>query len=260
MRSDPITVSLLARALLATVLLVLPASAVGAAPALRDRPYVVTGVVLSVERSLLALRVDGGGTATFRLLEPLPRAGEGASIAPGVRVRVWVLAVPEGPPLALRVLPLGGFAPARLPLETGALRGVVLAQSGSTLSVLDERNILYTVLVTGTTVVTGGAALPHAVVQVDGVRNSDGSVSARTLRVLFDPRNGTRVSGRIAATWPELGLVLGDGTVVVVTEQTWIVRGTTLRPSAALAPGAAVTVLGVGVPPYLSARVIEISL
>jgi len=67
------------------------------------------------------------------------------------------------------------------------------------------------------------------------------------------------VTGRIALQWPGVGFVLADGTVVTLSEDSWIVRGTALRAAAALIPGAVVTVLGVGSPPYIAARVVDIA-
>lgn len=239
-----------------------PLSVSPTARAARAQPYLVTGEVLRVRGDLLTLRLDGGGgSVTFRLIE---RGGPGAaSIAPGTRVQLLVLASPEGPPVILRLVVLGGPRAGGLPpeAEAGAFQGVVLDQRNGVLSVLGEHNILYSVLVTGTTLMAGRADLPRAaVVRVVGTRNSDGSVSARSVTVLFDPRGALRVTGRIAQPWPQGGFALADGTVVTVREDTWIVRGNSLRPPSALAPGILVIVLGTGSPRYLTARVIEISL
>jgi len=239
----------------------MPSGGVLARQAARSQPYAVTGVVLSVGRGLLTLRLDGGGSTTFRLVEgtALPAAPASGGVIVGARVQVWVLPVPEGPPVALRVLLLAGLAPARPVREAGVLRGLVVAQNGSTVSVLGEGNVVTTVLITGTTVISGGAILPRGIVQVEGTRNSDGSVSARSIAVLFDPRAAIRVTGRIARQWPGVGFVLADGTVVTLSEDSWIVRGTALRAAAALIPGAVVTVLGAGSPPYIAARVVDIA-
>ncbi len=239
----------------------MPSGGILARQPARGQPYAVTGVVLSVGRGLLTLRLDGGGSATFRLVEgtALPGAPASGRVIAGARVQVWVLPVPDGPPVALRILLLAGLAPARPVREAGVLRGLVVALNGNTVSVLGEGNVVTTVLITGTTVISGGAILPRSVVQVEGTRNSDGSLSARSLKVLFDPRAAIRVTGRIAQQWPGVGFVLADGTVVTLSEDSWIVRGTALRAAAALIPGAVVTVLGVGVPPYITARVVDIA-
>ncbi len=229
------------------------------APPPRLQPYAVSGVVLKVGGGVLMLRLDSGGTVGFRLLPgtALPAAAEG--LLAGARVRVWALAVPGGVPVALRVVVLGGAVAARMERDGGILRGVVVGRNDSTVSVLGEGNVLTTVLITGATVVSGMIS-PHAVVQVAGARNSDGSLSAQALTVLFDPRTATRVSGRIALHWPGVGFALAGGVVVALREDTWILRGTALRPPSALAPGTVVTVLGDGAPPYVAARVVDINL
>lgn len=235
------------------------ARALGGGPAV-GQPYTVTGVVIGLSGGVLTLRLDGGEIASFRLVEgtALPAAGRG-TLAPGRRVQLWILGVTGGPGVVLRVLERG-VAMGRVPDEPGPLRGLVLAYDGRTATLLTEQNVLYTVLTTATTQVRGGGVLPRAVVQVEGTRNSDGSISARMITVQFDPRASTRVRGVIALVWPQVGFVLADGTVVILGQDAWVVRGTALRPAGALAAGAAVTVLGIGSPPYVSARVIDISL
>lgn len=239
----------------------LPSGDAFARQSVRGQPYVVTGVVLNVGHGLLTLRLAGGGSATFRLVEgtALPGGPVPGGVVAGARVQVWAFPAPEGPPVALRVVLLSGFAPARPPRETGALRGLVVGQNGTTLSILGEGNVITTVLATGTTMISGGAILPRSVVQVEGTRNSDGSISARAIIVLFDVRTAVRVGGRIAVQWPGMGFGLGDGTVVTLGEDSWIVRGTALRAPAALVPGVVVTVFGGGSPPYIAARVVEIA-
>jgi hypothetical protein len=235
-----------------------PAHALAGAPP-PGQPYVITGVVIGLGRGMLTLRLDGGAVATFQLVEgtALPVADREV-LTPGRRVQLWVLGVAGGSAVVLRVL--GRGAPGgRAPDEPGPLRGLVLTYDGRTATLLTEQNVLYTVLTTATSRVRGGEVLPQAVVQVEGTRNSDGSISARTITVQFDPRASTRVRGVIALVWPEVGFVLTDGTVVILREDAWLVRGTALRPTGALAAGMAVTVLGIGSPPYVSARVVAIS-
>ncbi len=247
-------------ALLAAALgAVLLAQAALGAPPPGPLPYALSGAVLKVGGGVLALRLDAGRTVVLRLLPGTALPASADRLAPGVRVRVWALAVPGGMSVALRVLVLGGARAARVERDVGILRGVVLGQDGSVLSVLGEGNVLTTVIVTGATAIAGVVA-PHAIVQVAGARNSDGSLSARVLTVLFDPRTAARASGRITVYWPEVGFALSGGTVVALRDDTWILRGTVLRPPSALAPGKVVTVLGEGAPPYVAARVVEIRL
>lgn len=225
----------------------------------------VKGVVASLSRDgqTLTLRQDGGGTAIFRLVEGtlLQIAGGIRGLIPGMRVHLWAVAAGTGLPVVLRILPIAGIAPSRASSEAGAFQGIVLSQAGSTVTVLGENNAVFTVLITGTTEIAGAAPLARsAIVEVQGSLNSDGSVSARSIAVLFDPRRGTRVAGRITLLWPDVGFVLSDGTVVAMSEETWVLRGSALRPTGALAPGLSVTVFGAGKLPFVAARVVEISL
>src|SRR3970040_1324064 len=73
----------------------MPSGGVLAHQAARSQPYAVTGVVLSVGRGLLTLRLDGGGSATFRLVEGTALAAAPASGGGivGARVRGWGLPV-----------------------------------------------------------------------------------------------------------------------------------------------------------------------
>jgi len=228
-----------------------------AAPPHRLQPYPVSGIVLKVGGGVLTVRLDSGRTVGFRLLAgtALPAAG----LIAGARARVWALAVPGGVTVALRVVILGGAVAARVEREGGALQGVVVGRNDSTVSVLGEGNVLTTVLITGTTV-TSGVIAPLAVVRAAGARNSDGSLSARVLTVLFDPRTATRLIGRITVYWPGVGFALAGGAVVAMRDDTWILRGTSLRPPSALVPGTVVTVLGEGAPPFIAARVVDIKL
>lgn len=228
------------------------------------QPFEVTGVVVSVSRDgqTLTLRQDGGGTATFRLVEGtvLGVAGGIRGLVPGTRVHLWAVSIGGGSPVALRILSTGGIAVSRASAEAGTFQGVVLSQAGATVTVLAESNTVTTVLITGTTEVTGAATLARlTLVEIRGTRNSDGSVSARAITVLFDPRQGTRVAGRIGLLWPEVGFMLADGTMVTLGEETWIIRGTALRSAAALAPGLTVIVHGTGKAPFIGSRVVEIS-
>lgn len=228
------------------------------------QPFEVTGVVVSVSRDgqTLTLRQDGGGTGTFRLVEGtvLRVAGGIRGLVPGTRVHLWAVSIGGGSPVALRILSTGGIAVSRASPEAGTFQGVVLSQAGATALVLAESNTVTTVLITGTTEVTGAATLARlTLVEVRGTRNSDGSVSARAITILFDPRQGTRVAGRIGLLWPEVGFMLADGTMVTLGEETWIIRGTALRSAAALAPGLTVIVHGTGKAPFIGSRVVEIS-
>ncbi|MDQ7850372.1 MAG: DUF5666 domain-containing protein [Armatimonadota bacterium] len=223
------------------------------------QPYALSGVVLKVGTGVLTVRLETGGTVTLRLLPGTALPAAVGGLAAGARVRVWALAVPRGMPVALRLMLLGGAVAAGVERDGGILRGVVVGRDGSMVSVLREDNVLTTVVVTGATVVSGVLA-SHAIVEVDGARNSDGSFSARVLRVLFDPRTATRMSGRITLYWAEVGFALSGGAVVALRDDTWILRGMVLRSSRALAPGTVVTVLGTGAPPYIAARVVDIRL
>ena len=245
--------------LAAVTLALWPALSSAAVPALGGQPYTVTGVVVTVRGTILTLRLDAGGTSTFRLIVPGLQADR---VTPGTRVQAWILPVADGLPLVLRLTPLGGFAPLRplVDVEPGALRGLILARGNGHLTLLGERNVLYTVLVTGTTLIRGGELVRAAIVQVVGSRNSDGSVSARSITVQFDPKGAVRAAGRITILWRPAGFILSSGTVVGLQEDTWILRGSARGDPGTLTPGVSVVVLGVGVPPYLSARVIEISL
>lgn len=230
------------------------------------QPFEVTGVVVSVSRDgqTLTLRQDGGVTGTFRLVEGtvLGIAGGIRGLVPGTRVHLWAVSIGGGSPVALRILlSTGGIAVSRASAEAGTFQGIVLSQAGATVTVLAESNTVTTVLITGTTEVTGAVTLARlTLVEIRGTRNSDGSVSARAITVLFDPRGGTRVAGRIGLLWPEVGFMLADGTMVTLGEETWIIRGTALRSAAALAPGLTVIVHGTGKAPFIGSRVVEISL
>ncbi|HEV8339637.1 MAG TPA: hypothetical protein VGR25_08270 [bacterium] len=151
----------------------------------------------------------------------------------------------------------------------GAVVGVVLAQAGGTLTLLARGNTLLTVIIAGTAAVSGasGKRSPRdngiaraSVIEVAGPRNSDGSLSAQKVAVLFDARGAPRASGRIARPAQDGGLVLTDGTVVELGDDVWILRGTSLVTVGALTPGVAVTVYGTARGGRLVARVIEVSL
>lgn len=155
------------------------------------------------------------------------------------------------------------------PGASGAVVGVVLAQTGGTLTLLARGNSLLTVIIAGTTAVALGGSkrsprddgLARAsIVEVAGPRNSDGSLSAQRVSVLFDARGAARASGRIARPTQDGGLVLTDGTVIALGGDLWVFRGTTLVSAAALTPGVAVTVHGTARGGRLAARVIEVSL
>jgi hypothetical protein len=151
----------------------------------------------------------------------------------------------------------------------GAVVGVVLAQAGGTLTVLARGNALLTVIIAGTAAVGGARSGQSArddgiarasVVEVAGPRNSDGSMSAHTVAILFDARGATRVAGRIVRLAQDGGLVLSSGSVVALGDDLWIFRGTTLLPVGTLTPGAGVTVYGTMRGGRVVARVIEVSL
>lgn len=177
----------------------------------------------------------------------------------------------SGPPPRLRAAqaPSSGPQPSRAPAD--ATQGVVLTQAGGTLMVLARGNALLTVIVAGTAAVRGsgnGRQGPRgdleiargSVVEIAGLRNSDGSLSARTIAVLFDARRAAHAGGRIVRPAQGGGLLLSDGTVVTLGDDLWIVRGTTLLSADALAPGATVVVYGTAKGSRLVARVIDVSL
>lgn len=150
----------------------------------------------------------------------------------------------------------------------GGVQGVVLAQVGVTFTILTRGNALLTVILAGTAAVSGRNARPGldeleiargSVVEVAGPRNSDGSLSAQSLIVLFDARRAARMSGRILRATADGGVVLTDGTAVSF-EEVWIFRGTTLLPVGAMTPGVAVTLYGTARGGRFLARVIEVSL
>ncbi len=176
---------------------------------------------------------------------------------------------------------LGAPAPAGRPLQaqapsdpagrraSGGVQGVVLAQSGVTFTILARGNALLTVIVAGTAAVSGRDARPGreelgiaraSVVEVAGPRNSDGSISAQSLIVLFDARRAARAGGRIVRPAQDGGIVLSDGTVVALGEDLWVFRGTTLLSAGVLAPGVAVTIYGTARGGRFLARVIEVPL
>ncbi len=155
------------------------------------------------------------------------------------------------------------------PGSGGSVVGVVLAQAGGTLTLLARGNSLLTVIIAGTAAVAGGSGKRSprddgiaraSIVEVAGPRNSDGSLSAQRVAVLFDARSGARASGRIVRAAQDGGLVLSDGTVVALGDDVWVFRGTTLLSAGALTPGVAVTIYGQPRGGRLMARVVEVSL
>lgn len=170
----------------------------------------------------------------------------------------------------------GGSSTAQLPQDPGGSRGaggvqgVVLAQAGGILTLLARGNVLLTVVVAGTAAVSGGrtgrpvrdelSLARGSIVEVAGPRNSDGSLSAQRLAVLFDARGASRLSGRIVRGSQDGGLVLSDGTVATLSEDLWVFRGTTLLSAGVLTPGVAVTLYGTARGGRFLARVIEVSL
>ena len=261
---------------LALVLVVLLATGTVSAPSLHAAPHRgkgrgaeeplglvrLRGVVVAVGPSILTLRLAEGGTVTCRLVEGT-RIGVRARLVPGLVVEVRAVPV-AGVLVALAVEALEARGPARsarlLSSAGAALEGVAIAVGERTVSVLRADNTLLTVLLTGTTQLRGASSVPRlAVVEVVGTANADGSLSARTVAVRFDPRRATQVSGRVAVAWDGTGFVLSGGAIVTVDEETWVLWGAALRPSAFIAPGMRATVWGEGHPPVIAARVVQLA-
>jgi hypothetical protein len=224
-----------------------------------------TVVALNRETQTLTIRDEKQGTMNFRLV-----AGtvvEGADLQ-GLRVgqivQIWGVRTGEGIPVALRIATMEKekgprAAGVQTAEQRGAYSGLVISQTDSSLTLLRETNAVATILISAAALLSGVGEVPRlSVVEVVGARNSDGSVSARSLEIVFDPRRATRVTGKILVGLPEAGFVLSSGTVVTLSERTWVVRGTALQPTSSLVPGARVLVLGHGQSPYVGARIIEI--
>ncbi|MDR7584098.1 MAG: DUF5666 domain-containing protein [Armatimonadota bacterium] len=219
------------------------------------------GVVVAVSPSVLTLRLAEGGTVTCRLVEGT-RIGGRTRLVPGLVVEVRAVRVAGGLVALVVGVPeaRGPARTARLFSATGAVEGVAIAVGERTVSVLRADNTLLTVLLTGTTQLRGAPSVPRlAVVEVVGTANADGSVSARTVTVRFDPRRATQVSGRVAVAWDGTGFVLSGGAIVTVDEETWVLWGAALRPMAFIAPGMRATVWGEGRPPVVAARVVQLA-
>lgn len=264
-----------AAAVLTLVLAVLLATGTGPASSLHAAPHRgkgrgaeeplglvrLRGVVVAVGPSILTLRLAEGGTVTCRLVEGT-RIGVRARLVPGLVVEVRAVRVAGGLVALVVGVPeaRGPARSARLFSATGAVEGVAIAVGERTLSVLRADNTLLTVLLTGTTQLRGASSVPRlAVVEVVGTANADGSLSARTVAVRFDPRRATQVSGRVAVAWDGTGFVLSGGAIVTVDEETWVLWGAALRPSAFIAPGMRATVWGEGHPPVIAARVVQLA-
>ena len=220
------------------------------------------GVVVAVGPSALTLRLAEGGTVTCRLVEGTRISGR-ARLVVGQVVEVRAVRV-GGALVALAVEAAEARGPARsaglLSRAGAAAEGVAIAVGERTLSVLRADNTLLTVLLTGTTQLRGASSVPRlAVVEVVGTANADGSLSARTVAVRFDPRRATQVSGRVTVAWDGTGFVLSGGAIVTVDEATWVLWGAALRPPAFIAPGMRATVWGEGRPPVIAARVVQLA-
>lgn len=226
------------------------------------------GTVVAVNRDTqtLTIRDEKQGTMSFRLVAgTVVEGADLQALKVGQIVQVWGVRTGEGMPVALRIASIekGEKGPKAAGVQTseqrGTLSGVVVGQTDGSLTLLRETNSVATILITAAALLTGVGEIPRlAVVEVVGARNSDGSVSARSLEMVFDPRRATRVTGKILVGLPEAGFILSSGTVVTLSERTWVVRGTALQPISSLVPGARVLVFGQGQPPYVGARVIEV--
>lgn len=192
--------------------------------------------------------------------------------AKGAVLAALALLLPTAAPTHQAAASPGSAAVAQPPPDPGGRRpvagvqGLVLGQSGPIFTIVTRGNTVLTVILGGTAAVGGrdsGAREDHvlmrgSIVEVAGPRNSDGSLSAQSVSVLFDVRRATRVSGRIIRAGPE-GLVLADGTTVAF-DDVWVIRGTTLLPAASLAPGVGVLIYGTGRGGRIIARVVEVAI
>ncbi len=191
----------------------------------------------------------------------------------GDQVKVWGLSQPDGTIVAAHVLVLSRRGPsptlaAVVPLPArGGARGVVLAVSEDTVTLLTEAGQVKEVLRAPTVKVEGSVSGPALqefdIIRVDGNVLSDGNISATRIVVEFSGSNARRLPGRITAVIPEASLFLLDDAVFVnVVPETFIVQGTTLRFVPDLTIGQRVQIVGpIGATPFVvKARVVAVTL
>lgn len=127
-------------------------------------------------------------------------------------------------------------------------QGVVTGKSLNAVTVLDHSGGARLVIVPTTTVVTGqrtsfAAIIPNDVVRVEGTVNSDNSITARQIEVVF--ASGYQVTGRITfkSQTPQF-LIVNNALSVNVASDTRIIAGGQMRSFADLQVGQTITVSG----------------
>ncbi len=170
----------------------------------------------------------------------------------GDRVRLEAFRLDDGRLLALRAQILNravAFQPQPQPVPQGLVaQGVVTGKSLNALTILDRGGATRFVVVPATAVVTGqrtsfAAIVPNDVVRVEGVANSDNSITARQVEVVF--AGAYQITGRITLKSPTPQFLIINGSQSVnVASDTRIISGGQLRSFADLQVGQTVTVSG----------------
>lgn len=170
----------------------------------------------------------------------------------GDRVKVEAFRLDDGRLLALRAQILNravAFQPQPQPVPQGLVaQGVVTGKSLNALTILDRGGVTRFVIVPATAVVTGqrtsfAAIVPNDVVRVEGVANSDNSITARQVEVVF--AGAYQITGRITLKSPTPQFLIVNGSQSVnVASDTRIISGGQLRSFADLQVGQTVTVSG----------------
>ena len=177
-----------------------------------------------------------------------------AAIRSGTPVLVWGVVRSDASVHGLKVLMPRLHTPPS-PVQATAtpsgVSGVVLRVAGGTLELLTLRGARRSVILTGATAVRANGAgypptaiAPHDLVNVDGTINSDGSIAATHIDVALTAAGAAQVSGDVAQSLGEVeGLIVG-GVLVVVSRETYFVRGTGPAAFKQCVPGQPVTVYG----------------
>ena len=168
----------------------------------------------------------------------------------GDEVKVQGFRLDDGRVVALRVDVRNRAVPVHPPLALPSVvaQGVVTSRSLSTLSVLGATGGARVVLVAPGTRVTGQrssatAIIPDDVVRVDGVLNTDGSVTARQIDVVF--ATGYQVTGRITQKGANgQFLILDNRFAVNIASDTRVISRGQARSFSDLQVGQSVTAVG----------------
>ncbi len=187
---------------------------------------------------------------------------------PGDPVTVWGVVRPDAAVFVLTVVATGLRAPEGRATSGGGVAGVVVQRSGTTLELLTDHAARRSAVLTPATVILGGGhprpasgVGPYDILRVEGSVNSDGSIAATRITVVFDAASAVQVSGPVQEHVSGTGGIVVNGTMVTTSAETYILHNALRATFDQIVPGRPVTVYGVPVtagptPVGVAARVV----